>query len=415
MKKILSTLTLSVMLAASQFVMAAENADEGSAAGSDAGDYSVGGIKAGTVAAMAAIAAAAYAAGDSGSGGTPDPIIVETIVEVPVEVIVTETVIETVNVPTAIPVDQDTTVGGPEDATYTVIIDTVVVVSEAVAGYSTNGPTATRISATATATRYTGKTATRTTGATATRVLGAAATRTTGATATRTTAATATAGPVDANGNRVDPGTDHVMWFDTLNGSMNNPAETMQLFDYTTGQLFYDANGDAIYNQIEEYEITETADWYDTSVLTSDADATNAGTGAEYYGVRGNYGEQSTGANDLGDYSTTPSARSAEPDAGGPLISYYGDNGLVVDSGARYANRNQQNSSDIPGLGVDAYGRTVGAQDNSYIETYDVTETYSVEEDYYVEETYTTTVVVAAVAEVTAGGTATVAATVQAN
>ena len=32
MKKILSTLTLSVMLAASQFVMAAENADEGSAA-----------------------------------------------------------------------------------------------------------------------------------------------------------------------------------------------------------------------------------------------------------------------------------------------------------------------------------------------------------------------------------------------
>jgi len=413
MKKILSTLTLSVMLAASQFVMAAENADEGSAAGSDAGDYSVGGIKAGTVAAMAAIAAAAYAAGDSGSGGTPDPIIVETIVQVPVEVIVTETVIETVNV--AIPVDQDTTVGGPEDATYTVIIDTVVVVSEAVAGYSTNGPTATRISATATATRYTGKTATRTTGATATRVLGAAATRTTGATATRTTAATATAGAVDAAGNRVDPGTDHVMWFDTINGSMNNPAETMQLFDYTTGQLFYDANGDAIYNQIEEYEVTETADWYDTSVLTSDADATNAGTGAEYYGVQGNYGKMKDANVELGDYSTTPSARSAEPDAGGPLISYYGDDGLVVDSGARYANRNQQNSSDIPGLGVDAYGRTVGAQDNSYIETYDVTETYSVEEDYSVEETYTTTVVVAAVAEVTAGGTATVAATVQAN
>jgi len=340
MKKILSTLTLTGVLIASQFVIAAEGAEEGSAAGSDADSYSVGGIKAGTVAAMAAIAAAAYAAGDSGSGGTPDPIIVETIVEVPVEVVVIETVIETVtnNVPTAIPVDQNLTVGGPEDATYTVIIDTVVVVSEAVSAYSTIGPTATRISATATATRYTGKTATRTTGATATRVLGASATRTTGATATRTTAATATAGAVDADGNRVDPGTDHSMWFDSINGAMNNSAESMQLFDYGSGQLFYDANGDAIYNQIEEYEILETADWYDTSVMTSDADATNAGTGAEYYGVRGNYGEQSTGANDLGDYSTTPSARSAEPDAGGPLISYYGDNGLVVDSGARYAN-----------------------------------------------------------------------------
>ena len=139
LKNILATLGVMAISMVPQISIAAE---EGSAAGDAAAKTAVGGVSAGTIAAVIAIAAAAAAISDSGSGGgaiTPTPD--------------TDT-------------DTDTSSDDVTDPVIEEYVRTIIVDIAGSPGSTTAG---------ATATRTTGATATRTTGATSTSSQGGAA------------------------------------------------------------------------------------------------------------------------------------------------------------------------------------------------------------------------------------------------
>jgi hypothetical protein len=234
-------------------------ASEGGAAGDAASKSAIGGVSAGTIAAVVAIAAAAAAISDSGSGGgaitpTPTPTPTPTI----------------------------------EDYVADIVIDV-----PGVAATRTNGATATRVTGAtstrltgATATRLTG-TATRTTGATATRTTGATATRTTGATASRTTSNTVTAsngqGTQMAAGTQTNGGLEYY-YYDVEVVPDNSKFEVYETDEsevYATEEV---ADLVETYDVVEEYEVQETFDVEETYTTTvtipAIAASTVAGTAA---------------------------------------------------------------------------------------------------------------------------------------